>query len=82
MSEDVRWLWLDECGDPWAPDDIDDDWLIHPKVRRYCPECGQVVRVRQVAGEVYVPAHLVTDKDGCMTICEASRTERVLEPAP
>ena len=79
MSEDVRWLWIDECGDPW-----DDDWTSfrHPKCRRYCPACGQVVTVRQPEGEVYIPRHLVAEKDGNMTTCEAGRTRRVLEPAP
>lgn len=85
MSGDVRWHFIDLCGDPydpWGPDDVTDDWLLHPKVRRYCPSCGQVVHVRQESGEAYVPLHSTIEKGGYMTTCEASRTERELEPAP
>lgn len=85
MSEDVRWHLIDLCGDssdPWDGDFLADEWTLYPKVRRYCPSCGQVVRVRQESGQVYIPLHSTIEKDGYMTTCEASRTEQVLEPAP
>lgn len=85
MSEDVRWVWVDGCGDPWSAEDLDDSLVPPPRptYRRYCPECGQVVHVLQAEGQVVVPRHLVTNENGrYMTNCKVAHEPRILEIAP
>lgn len=81
MSEDVRWLWIENCGD--ETDEWDDSWTLRTRYRRYCNLCGQVVHVLQPEGVAIVPHHLVPNPNGRnMTNCEAGGTGRVLEAAP